>query len=344
MGGMGLTIPSKIADDQYVNSRKINEQLTAKVRGQKTIFEDIEPDVRKAKAEVKKLKDLKNSELLAEITTELGSGEKAKALEAIQEKGASSWLNALPIKSQGYALDKQSFRDAISTRYAIPLHKLPSHCVCGNPFSVEHALNCKKGGFISSRHNEVRRITADLLKEICNDVEEEPLLQEVTGELFKAKTAKTEKDARLDIAARGFWMRGQRAFCDVRVFNPLAKCHRSQPLTKIHGVHEKEKKVKYATRVIEIEHGTFTPLVFSCFGGMSRECSYFYKRLSERIAEKRDVSVSEATSYIRTKINFSLIKSLVLCIRGSRSVRNNEESVADTDIVFANQVSEVDKD
>ena len=204
MRGMGLMISSKIADDQYSNSRKINEELTIKVREQQTIFEDIEPSVRKAKAEVKKQKDLKNNEVLAEITNELGSSEKAKVLEAIQEKGAASWLSALPIKSQGYALDKQSFRDAISIRYGIPLHKLPSHCVCGSPFSVEHALTCKKGGFVSSRHNEVRRITADLLKEICNDVEEEPLLQEVTGEHFKAKTAKTEKDSRLDIVARGF--------------------------------------------------------------------------------------------------------------------------------------------
>ena len=144
---------------------------------------------------------------------------------------------------------------------------MPSHCVCGSPYSVEHALNCKKGGFISTRHNEVRRITADLLKEICIDVEEEPLLQEVTGETFKAKTAKIEKDARLDIAARGFWMRGQRAFCDVRVFNPIAKCHRSKPLAKIHESHEKEKKVKYAKRVIEIEHGTFTPLVMEVWVG-----------------------------------------------------------------------------
>ena len=196
MGGMGLMIPSKIADAQYSNSRKINEQLTAKVRNQQTIFEDIEPGVRKAKAEVKKLKETRNNELPAEITAEMGSSEKAIALEAIQEKGASSWLNTLPIKSQGYAMDKQSFRDAISTRYGIPLSKLPSHCVCGNPFSVDHALTCKKGGFVSSRHNEVRRITADLLKEVCNDVEEEPLLQEVTGERFKAKTAKIEKDAR----------------------------------------------------------------------------------------------------------------------------------------------------
>ena len=204
MDGMGLMIPSKVADDQYSDSRSINQQLTMKVRHQQTIFEDVECDVRKAKANVKKNKDLRNDELLAEVTIELNSDEKIKALEAIQEKGASSWLNALPIKSQGYALDKQSFRDAICTRYGIPLSKMPSHCVCGSPYSVEHALNCKKGGFISSRHNEVRRITADLLKEICVDVEEEPLLQEVTGETFKAKTAKIEKDARLDISARGF--------------------------------------------------------------------------------------------------------------------------------------------
>ena len=45
MGGMGLMIPSQIADDQYSNSRKINEELTTKVREQQTVFEDIEPTV-----------------------------------------------------------------------------------------------------------------------------------------------------------------------------------------------------------------------------------------------------------------------------------------------------------
>ena len=76
--------------------------------------------------------------------------EKRKAFEAAQEKGASSWLNALPLRNQGYAMDKESFRVALFTRYGIPLKRLPSHCPCGNQFSVEHALNCKKGEFISS--------------------------------------------------------------------------------------------------------------------------------------------------------------------------------------------------
>ena len=80
---------------------------------------------------------------------------------------------------------------------------------------------------------------------------------------------------------------------------------------------------------LEIEHGSFTPLVFSCFGGMSRECSYFYKRLSEKLAEKRNLSVSEAMCFVRTRVSFSLVKSLVLCIRGSGSVRKDTANIAD---------------
>ena len=181
------------------------------------------------------------------------------------------------------------------------------------------------------------------MKEVCLDVEEEPLLQEITGEIFKAKTTKTEKDSRLDLSARGFWLRGQKVFCDVRVFNPLTKCHRTKPITKVHELNEKEKKVKYAARINEVEHGSFTPLVFSCFGGMSRECSFFYKKLAEKLAEKRNVSPSETTCFVRTKINFSLINSLVLCIRGSRSVRDNVTPIAETDIKLANETSAVKK-
>ena len=311
------------------------------MREQQTLYEDITTHVNRAKSTVKSKKAERDQRLLDELTALLGTTEKGKALEAALEKGASSWLNALPLRNQDYTMDKESFRVAISIRYGIPLKRLPSHCPCGSLFSVEHALNCKKGGFISNRHNEIRRITADFLKEVCIDVEEEPLLQEITGEVFKSKTAKTEKDARLDVSARGFWMRGQKVFCDVRVFNPLTKCHRTKPVAKVHELNEKEKKVKYAARITQVEHGSFTPLVFSCFGGMSRECSFFYKKLAEKLAEKRNLSSSETMCFVRTKINFSLIKSLVLCVRGSRSVRNDAVTVADTDIELVNEISGV---
>ena len=49
---------------------------------------------------------------------------------------------------------------------------------------VDHALSCPKGGFLSIRHNEVRDLTADLLTEVCHDVEVEPHLQPLNTETF----------------------------------------------------------------------------------------------------------------------------------------------------------------
>ena len=117
MGGMGLPIPSEISDEQYRNSRTINGKLTTMVCNQQKIHEDINANVKKGKLEAKLKKNERYDRVLDEIKTNLGSTEKAKALEAAQEKGASNWLNALSLKAQGYALDKQSFRDAIFTRY-----------------------------------------------------------------------------------------------------------------------------------------------------------------------------------------------------------------------------------
>ena len=82
---------------------------------------------------------------------------------------------------------------------------------------------CKKGVFISLRHNNLRDITYELLSEVCKGVENEPLLQPLTGETLKYQTAKTENNARMDVSALGFWCRDQRAFFDIRVFDPVTK-------------------------------------------------------------------------------------------------------------------------
>ena len=57
-------------------------------------------------------------------------------------------------------------------------------------------------------------------------------------------------------------------------------------------------------------------------GGMAKECIRFYKRLSEMIADKRKAPVSIVTKNVRTLISFSLLRSTIRCIRGSRSLRN----------------------
>ena len=44
---------------------------------------------------------------------------------------------------------------------------------------VTHASSCKKGGFVTLRHIELRDITAEMLGEICIDVKAEPMLSEI---------------------------------------------------------------------------------------------------------------------------------------------------------------------
>ncbi len=98
--------------------------------------------------------------------------------------GASSWLTSLPIKEHGFCLHKGAFFDALALRYGWAPTKTPTHCVCGATFAVDHLLSCSRGGFPSLRHNEVRDLTARLLTEVCNDVQIEPELQEITTEVI----------------------------------------------------------------------------------------------------------------------------------------------------------------
>ena len=77
------------------------------------------------------------------------------------------------------------------------------------------------------------------------------------------------------------------AFFDVRVFNPNARRYVKQEPSKRYQINEKEKKRFYNERIMQVEQGTFTPLVISVTRGMGRESSKFYSRLSELISEKR---------------------------------------------------------
>ena len=60
---------------------------------------------------------------------------------------------------------------------------LPETWAYGSEFTCDHAMICKKGGFISLRHNDLRDITYELLSEVCKGVENEPMLQPLTGKL-----------------------------------------------------------------------------------------------------------------------------------------------------------------
>ena len=168
-----------------------------------------------------------------------------------------------------FNLSKREFRDAIKLRYDWEITDTPKVCVCGDQFNVDHAMVCRRGGFIIQRHNGLRDPEAEMLITVRNDVEIEPVLQEINGESLK-RGANRAPDALLDISARGFWKRQRTAFFDVRVCHPNAGSYRDPSPKEIYRQCESEKIRKYASRVMEVEQCTFTPHVFTTTGGMPR--------------------------------------------------------------------------
>ena len=101
----------------------------------------------------------------------------------------------IPLKELDYHLNKREFRDAIKLRYDWEITDTPMLSAC-----VDHARVCQRGGFIIQRHNGLRDLEAEMLGMVCNDVEVEPVLQEVTRETLNRGVNKAP-DARLDIHA-----------------------------------------------------------------------------------------------------------------------------------------------
>jgi len=144
--------------------------------------------------------------------------------------------------------------------------------------------------------------------------------------------ANCSQDARLDILARGFWDRQKSAYFDVRVFHPYADSYREKTTEQVFKQHENEKKRKYGSRVLEIEQGSFTPLIFSTTGGMGSEC--------ELISIKKNETYSTTMSWIRAKISFALLRCTLLCLRGTRTKRRTFETL-NADFSIDNFVSNI---
>ena len=65
-------------------------------------------------------------------------------------------------------------------------------------------------------------------------------------------------------------------------------------------------------RILQVEYGSFTPLVFSVNGGTGKEANKCYSRITEKIVEKPGELYCDVF-WIRRKISFSMMKS-IFCV------------------------------
>ena len=134
----------------------------------------------------------------------------------------------------------------------------------------------------------------------------DPLLQPLNGEVSQARNTTTSEEARSDIRAAGYGTRMEDEFFDVRVFHAIAPSNRTKTIQQACVHHERLKQLVYEDRIVNVDRGSFCPLVFSTSGAISPLCDRFLKRLAGKIRQKDQSSYSGVTAYIRCRISFAL--------------------------------------
>ena len=186
----------------------------------------------------------------------------------INEGSLSAWLTAIPIATENFDLSEVDFRVALSVRYNKNLIASSTFCGdCQSPFTLRHALACKKDGLLTLRHNEIRDAVGDLASLVWKDVHREPVIRECNPQ--------DETPSLIaDLFCRGVYVRQEGASFDFRVPDTDAISYQNRsPMSVLHSA-EVEKKTTY-TDACQERHMSFTPLVVSVDGdACSRICKF----------------------------------------------------------------------
>jgi hypothetical protein len=183
--------------------------------------------------------------------------------------------------------------------------------------SLQHALECKKGGKVILRHNELRDETADLAAKafIPSAIRNEPLNYtscpavkmpaldphpSVTLNMHKNRSAD-----RGDLSICGLWQRQTDCIIDVRVTDTDAKSNLSKDPAKVLEAHEKGKKRKYLAPCIA-QRRHFTPFAVSTDGLIGKEAKSVLKALSIKLAEKWEKPYTVVRGYVNTRMSIAI--------------------------------------
>jgi hypothetical protein len=68
----------------------------------------------------------------------------------------------------------------------------------------------------------------------------------------------------------------------------------------------------YGDRILQVKKGSFVPLAYAytTTGGMGPQCEKLHKRIAELIADKGSERYSNVNNHSRTRLRFSVLKSM----------------------------------
>jgi len=310
-GGLGVRCPTLSSDLAYQHSKASSNVIRETIvnRGQFNGMEHRQQLDSATKATHKE-QDKRDDDLFNEIITSFSPAQQ-RALKNISKEKASGWLTVLPLAKHHFDLSEAEFRDGLSMRYRRALLKSPAYCDgCGAVFNLTHALDCKKGGLVTLRHNEIRDALGDLSALVWSNVRKEPIIRE-------ANDVENAPALIADLGVRGVWQPQCDALFDICVVDTDAPSYLSRTIPSILKNAEGQKKQKYHA-ACDIRRASFTPIVVTTDGIFGMEAKIFIKRLSERLSHKWNKSYSEISYWLRVRLSFAVLRASEFCVRGSR--------------------------
>ena len=169
-----------------------------------------------------------------------------------------------PSTVNGTELGAQEWRDAAFLRYGLEPPDLPKHCDgCNARFSICHALDCKRGGLVTARHNELRDGVADLAGKAFtpSHVRNDPLIYQCcaakktkanpagpSGIIDTEDTPTEATEQKGDLLLRDLWQNWTDSVHNICVVNTNAKSYWEKSPEKCLEDAEKSRKKMYLER------------------------------------------------------------------------------------------------
>ena len=159
--GLALPDPTRTAPDNCQVSCVITGHLVSALRGQVTFrTADHAACLRDGRAAVRRKSVAKT---MASLETTIAGAPESVTRRLTRATKTGAWLTVQPSTVNGTELGAQEWRYASLLRYGLYPPDLPQYCDgCNTQFSIFHALNCKRGGLVTARHNEICDGVADL--------------------------------------------------------------------------------------------------------------------------------------------------------------------------------------
>ena len=207
---------------------------------------------------------------------------------------------------------------------------------------MRHALQCKHGGNVIGRHDDVVDEKAILASFALppNAVRDEPLIS--SGRTASREEAKARDNAaqrrraqapptaddiptkqrqdgqeRGDLLVHGLWERGTAAISDVKVVDTDAASYRDKDPMKVLELAERGKKRKYLKACLE-NRRHFTPFVVSADGLLGREANTYLRRIAALLAVKWDRPYSQVCGFVKARMAIAIVRATSRTLRGSR--------------------------